>query len=115
MKVDRNGVLYEPPDSFISVDPKVGPAELIAFLDRVSWTSALNLAIQAWDAGAAYKAATRPTCIRAAEILEREAATLFECNTYLAGPHKGEWTEECSHGDHDEMLRVAGELRKEAA
>lgn len=67
------------------------------------------------EAVLADRAARQTICTRAAEILEREAKALLEGNTYLAGPHKGEWTEASAHIDHDEMLRVASELREAAA
>lgn len=45
---------------------------------------------------------------RAAELLEREAATIAFCHCY-----RGDWTGDLdAKADHDEMLSVAAELRR---
>lgn len=59
----------------------------------------------------------RPLLIRAAEILEREAAVLKESYTSIGKRGARTWNVEDSlvHVEYEEMVRVAGELRKEAA
>lgn len=52
----------------------------------------------------------RPLLLRAAELIEREAKSLYECHTW-----QGQWQEDAEvEANYDEMKAIANELRRAA-